>query len=106
MDNSLKGFPEHWVPTDPDAQNSTRESSATTARAPVTTLPTTPTPATPPQAPSPTSAANSANEPASEEQIVLGQELAALFKNAGVHPVLIFGSRGSGKTSMLASLFR
>lgn len=40
------------------------------------------------------------------EQSSLGKELAAIFKNNGVHPVLIFGSKGSGKTSLLASLFK
>lgn len=39
-----------------------------------------------------------------EEQ--LGKDLASLFKDNNVHPVLIFGSKGSGKTSLLVSLFR
>lgn len=41
-----------------------------------------------------------------DDQIKLGQELATIFKDSGIHPVFIFGSKGSGKTSLLASLFR
>ncbi len=40
-----------------------------------------------------------------EGQKLLGQELATIFKDNNVHPILIFGSKGSGKTSLLASLF-
>jgi hypothetical protein len=39
-------------------------------------------------------------------QVQLGKELAAIFKNHSIHPVFIFGSRGSGKTSFLASMFK
>jgi len=35
-----------------------------------------------------------------------GQELAALFKDKRVHPVIIVGGSGTGKTTLLASLFR
>jgi ABC-type oligopeptide transport system ATPase subunit len=35
-----------------------------------------------------------------------GQELAALFKDRGVHPIIVVGGRGSGKTTMLASLLK
>jgi hypothetical protein len=35
-----------------------------------------------------------------------GRELAAALLNKNVHPVLIFGSKGSGKTSLIASLLR
>ena len=42
----------------------------------------------------------------SENQIQLGGELATIFKDRGVHPVLIFGSQGSGKTALVASMFR
>jgi hypothetical protein len=35
-----------------------------------------------------------------------GQELAALFKDRDVHPVVVVGSRGSGKTTILASLLK
>jgi hypothetical protein len=38
------------------------------------------------------------------EQITIGNELAVRFKEQGVHPVLIFGSQMSGKTSLLLSL--
>jgi hypothetical protein len=41
-----------------------------------------------------------------EEEMQLGQEIAAAFKNNHVHPVFIFGSRGAGKTSLIASLLR
>jgi hypothetical protein len=40
------------------------------------------------------------------DQAKIGGELATLFKDNNVHPVFIFGSKGSGKTSLLASLFR
>lgn len=36
----------------------------------------------------------------------IGSELATIFKDNNVHPIFIFGSKGSGKTSLLASLFR
>jgi len=39
-------------------------------------------------------------------QIQLGRDLAAIFKDKRIHPVFIFGSKGSGKTTFLASLFR
>lgn len=39
-----------------------------------------------------------------EEQ--LGKDLASIFKDNSIHPVLIFGSKGSGKTSLLVSLFK
>ena len=35
-----------------------------------------------------------------------GKELAALFKDKRVHPVFIFGSKGSGKTSLIASMLK
>jgi hypothetical protein len=38
------------------------------------------------------------------EQIELGNELAVKFKEQGVHPILLFGSQMSGKTSLLLSL--
>lgn len=41
-----------------------------------------------------------------EEELQMGKEMAAIFKDKGVHPVLIFGSKGSGKTSLIASLFK
>ena len=40
------------------------------------------------------------------DQVQLGSELATLFKDNGVHPVFIFGSKGAGKTSLLTSLFK
>lgn len=62
-----------------------------------------------PETPGETPAVSPSTAPAPAEmdaQMQLGQELATIFKNNNVHPVLIFGSAGSGKTSMLASLFR
>ncbi|MBP0639677.1 hypothetical protein [Cupriavidus sp. AcVe19-6a] len=41
-----------------------------------------------------------------EEELQMGKEMAAVFKDKGVHPVLLFGSRGSGKTSLIASLLK
>jgi hypothetical protein len=38
--------------------------------------------------------------------IQAGQELAALFKDRNVHPVVVVGSRGAGKTTILASLLK
>lgn len=35
-----------------------------------------------------------------------GQHLAARFKDEGIHPILIFGARAAGKTSLLVSLFQ
>jgi hypothetical protein len=102
MDNNLKGFLENWIPPDSEIEKSARATPEESTLAPVTPLH---PPAPPPGTPLPPADA-SAQERAHEEQALLGQELAALFKDAGVHPVLIFGSRGSGKTSMLASLFR
>jgi hypothetical protein len=43
-------------------------------------------------------------EPNLNEQIELGNELAVKFKEQGVHPILLFGSQMSGKTSLLLSL--
>jgi len=40
------------------------------------------------------------------KQISLGKDLAKRFKDKQVHPVLIFGSKGSGKTSLIASLLK
>jgi len=40
------------------------------------------------------------------EQLQLGKEIGNIFKDQNIHPVFIFGSKGSGKTSILASLFR
>jgi hypothetical protein len=40
----------------------------------------------------------------SNDQIELGNELAVKFKEQGVHPILLFGSQMSGKTSLLLSL--
>ena len=42
----------------------------------------------------------------SEEHKIYGQELGAIFKDNDVHPIFIFGSKGAGKTSILASLFK
>ena len=42
----------------------------------------------------------------SEEEVQMGSEMAAMFKDAGVHPIFIFGSKGSGKTSLIASLIK
>jgi hypothetical protein len=39
-----------------------------------------------------------------EQQIALGNELAVRFLEEGIHPVLLFGSAASGKTSLLMSL--
>ena len=48
----------------------------------------------------------SISEASEEEEIQMGKEVAAIFKDKGVHPVLIFGSKGSGKTSLIASLLK
>jgi hypothetical protein len=41
-----------------------------------------------------------------EDELQMGKELAAILKDRGVYPVFIFGSKGSGKTSLIASLFK
>jgi len=41
-----------------------------------------------------------------DKQIEIGRNLAAIFKQKEIHPVLIFGSKSSGKTMLLASLFK
>jgi hypothetical protein len=43
---------------------------------------------------------------ASEARKLLGQDLSAIFKDQGIHPVVIFGSSGAGKSSFIASLLR
>lgn len=122
MDKPLDGFPDKWVPPSkveqPDGTDSNEGDPAPQdAEAPMASV--TPISGTrpPPHAHSPTgashsatavmpSAASSMREPSIEDQVTLGQELATIFRNANVYPVFIFGSRGSGKTSLLASLFR
>jgi hypothetical protein len=41
-----------------------------------------------------------------DRYIQAGQELAALFKDRNVHPVIVVGGKGAGKTTLLASLLR
>lgn len=41
-----------------------------------------------------------------ERELLLGKELAAAFQDKDVHPVFIFGSKGSGKTSLIASILK
>jgi len=53
--------------------------------------------------------ASASPRPNTEEearQVGLGKDLAKRFKDKKVHPVLIFGSKGSGKTSLIASLLK
>jgi hypothetical protein len=40
------------------------------------------------------------------DEINLGKELAKSFKDKNVHPVFIFGAKGSGKSSLIASILR
>lgn len=91
MDDQVKGLPHKWLP---DATSA----SAVLPEPPADSAGNGPTPH---QAWAPAKTVDS-----EENQKALGQELAAIFKDASVHPVLIFGSKGSGKTSLLASLFR
>ena len=49
---------------------------------------------------------SSISDVSEEEELQMGKEVAAIFKDKGVHPILIFGSKGSGKTSLIASLLK
>jgi hypothetical protein len=56
-------------------------------------------------APPPRPAAPTSSEPAPEELDRLGINLARALQDGGYHPVVLFGTNFSGKTSLLLSLF-
>jgi hypothetical protein len=41
-----------------------------------------------------------------DDDLALGKELASVFQDKLVHPVFIFGSKGSGKTTLIASILK